>query len=62
MTLKIKLNLDNAAFKEGGTEEVQRILDDLCTRLPKPLTKTNGEYLLYDSNGNYIGRAKITNE
>jgi len=60
MTLKIKIDLDNAAFEDGGTEEVQRILDDLCSRLPEPLADTNGDLNLHDINGNHVGTARIT--
>jgi hypothetical protein len=53
------MDLDNAAFADGGSEEVQRILSGLCERLPEPLTDTNGDLLLHDVNGNYVGKARI---
>lgn len=59
MQLTIKLTLDNAAFKEGQTEEVCRILTDLCTRLPDPLRDTNGDLNLHDANGNHVGTARV---
>jgi hypothetical protein len=57
--LVIMLDLDNAAFEDGGTEEVQRILEDLCSRLPEPLASTRGDLVLHDVNGNYAGKARI---
>lgn len=60
MRLTIKPTIDNAAFEEGGTEEVRRILDDLCDRLPEPLGDTNGDLNLHDSNGNHCGTARIS--
>jgi hypothetical protein len=58
--LVITLELDNAAFTEAGTEEVRRILADLCDRLPEPLDGTGGELSLHDVNGNWCGKARIT--
>jgi hypothetical protein len=59
MLLRIELELDNAAFEDGGTEEVERILVDLCSRLPEPLRDTNGDLVLHDINGNYAGKARV---
>lgn len=59
MTLTITIELDNAAFEEGGTEEVERILVNLCGRLPEPLDQTGGELSLHDANGNWVGKATI---
>jgi hypothetical protein len=59
MKLVIEIELDNAAFQDGGTEEVQRILDDLLSRLPEPLDGTGGDLVLHDINGNYAGKARI---
>lgn len=59
MTLRIKINLDNAAFEDGGAAEVARILADLAERIPDPLDATNGKLSLHDANGNYVGEAEI---
>lgn len=59
MKLLINLELDNAAFADGGPAEVERILTDLALRLPDPLAETNGELLLLDLNGNFCGTALI---
>lgn len=59
MKLTITLDLDNAAFENYGFEEVRRILDDLCDRLPEPLEYTCGNIHLVDSNGNHVGTAII---
>lgn len=60
MKLVIKMDLDNAAFEECGYEEVQRILEDLCNRLPDTLRSTNGDIVLHDINGNCVGTARIS--
>ena len=60
MKLSISLSLDNAAFEDYGVSEVERILSDLCSRLPDPLDQTGGELNLYDLNGNCVGSARIT--
>lgn len=62
MTLTIKMDLDNAAFEDGGAEEVGRILASIAERIPDPLTLTNGALSLHDANGNYCGSAEITND
>lgn len=59
MKLIIEMELDNAAIVDGGTEEVRRILDGLCDRLPEPLTETNGELSLHDANEDWVGKAVI---
>lgn len=60
MELTIKITLDNAAFEDGGAEEVGRILADVTSRIPDPLRSTNGQLMLHDANGNYCGSAEIT--
>ncbi len=60
MQLTITIDLDNAAFEDGGAEEVARILANIAERLPEPLRPTNGAYNLHDANGNHCGTAEIT--
>jgi hypothetical protein len=59
MRLTITMDLDNSSFEDGGTEEIRRILSDLCERLPEPLKPTSGDYTLHDANGNWCGSARI---
>ncbi len=59
MQLRITINLDNAAFKGGGVEEVERLLADIATRIPDPLDQTGGALNLTDCNGNHVGTAEI---
>lgn len=59
MKLRIEIDLDNAAFMEGGPAEVERILIDVASRIPDPLDQTGGELSLHDLNGNYCGFARI---
>lgn len=58
MKLTIEIKLDNAAFEDGGTEEIARILADMCEQLPDPLT-TRIDYVMRDANGNTVGKARI---
>ncbi len=63
MKLTIEIDLDNAAFEDNGVNEVERILTDLCERLPTAPqygeTHKDSGYMLHDSNGNYVGEAHI---
>lgn len=59
MKLTITIELDNAAFTEGGAEEVGRILADVAERIPDPPAETNGDLVLHDFNGNFCGTARI---
>jgi hypothetical protein len=59
MTLTIKIDLDNAAFEDGGADEVARILASVASRIPDPLGPTNGTLSLHDANGNHCGTAEI---
>ena len=57
--LKIKINLDNAAFDSGHENvELRDILQDMADRLF--IGQDNG--FVKDSNGNYCGWYKIVNE
>jgi len=58
MQLKILMDLDNAAFSEGGVEEVGRILASVAERIPEPLDLSE-RLSLHDANGNYCGSAEI---
>ena len=61
MKLGIQIELENSAFDEEGgyAEEVRRILDKLCDRLPPDKVCTEGRINLYDANGNRVGWAAI---
>lgn len=59
MKLVIEMSLDNAAFEDGGAEEVARILASIASRIPDPLSETNGALSLHDANGNRVGTAEI---
>lgn len=59
MVLHIRIELDNAAFQEGGADEVARILESVASRIPDPLDQTGGALSLHDANGNYCGSAEI---
>lgn len=59
MELVIRMDLDSAAFEDGQSEEIGRILASIAERIPEPLRETNGALSLHDSNGNYCGSAEI---
>lgn len=59
MKLAITIDLDNAAFEDGGAEEVARILASVAERIPDPLSSTDGALNLHDANGNHCGTAEI---
>jgi hypothetical protein len=58
MKLVISIDLGNAAFEEGGAEEVGRILASVAERIPDPL-RPSDKLSLHDANGNYCGEAVI---
>ena len=61
MKLKITINLDNAAFEDGGTDEairaVTEALEDLRGRWPE---QAGASANVRDLNGNKVGEAKVT--
>lgn len=64
MKLTITIDLDNAAFSDGGidagAEEVRRILSGTPDRLTFRLSNGSERIDLYDFNGNKCGTAEIT--
>lgn len=59
MKLTIELDLNNAAFVDHGIEEVSRLLQDICDRLPDPLTETQGRYQVHDRNAEHAGTFSV---
>lgn len=56
-TIRILINVGNAAFQEGGGSEVARILRDLADQY-----ESDGFYVfaaLRDVNGNKVGKAEL---
>ena len=60
MELVIKINMDNASFENYNVGEVTRILKAYTETINKGgyLLKGDKEKL-YDSNGNFVGSAKV---
>ena len=60
MTLKIEIDLDNAAFEPDAGSEVARILRALADKVSGcHLTVAGGAINLRDINGNRVGGARI---
>ena len=59
MDLTIKINLDNAAFENDFTPELERIFDDLNARLPYLTTQANW-LIIRDINGNNVGELTLS--
>lgn len=57
--LAIRIELGNAAFEEGGVQEIGRLFGSIESRLPLDLSDTNGALNLHDANGNHCGTAEI---
>lgn len=62
LVLTVRVELDNAAFEDGGADEVGRILEGIASRIPDPIAATNGELSLHDAYGNWCGSAVIKSE
>lgn len=60
MHFTMEVNLDNAAFREGGNVELIRLLHDTMDRLPFELSPS--EAACRDSNGNTCGEWRITGD
>jgi hypothetical protein len=60
LQLTIKMDLDNAAFEDDFEGEVQRILDDVSTRVPT--REGFGECSIHDINGNRVGFFRVDRE
>lgn len=57
MTLKIEIEIDNAAFDgRGGGRELARILGNVAKRVGEAQAD---EWKLLDSNGNTVGKAEV---
>ena len=52
-TVKIEFDVENAAFEEGGYDEVIRVVNSALVLMERG----EGEYPLYDVNGNKVGLA-----
>jgi len=60
-TLKIKIDMDNAAFSDNGREaEVKRILVKLCSQIDYEDLDSDFEITLRDVNGNRVGSATVS--
>lgn len=58
MEYRLTVSLDNAAFTEGGAEELARILREEARRVAADGFPT--ERTLRDTNGNTVGRVEVT--
>ncbi len=58
MKLIIELDLDAAGLENADHEDVRRLIDGLCDRLPYPLTETNGGLSIHNGE-QWVGEARI---
>ncbi len=58
--LTIEMSLDNAAFEDDPAPEIARILRQLADKLEG--RGIDDEILLWDINGNRVGKAVITTD
>lgn len=59
MKLNIEINLDNSAFSDN-VHELERIFNYIWEKLPYPYCSTPSPVSIYDTNGNKVGSAEIT--
>lgn len=59
MTLKIEINMDNAAFESCNGFEVARVLRELSTDVEELYFEAGFAKGLYDLNGNKVGKAEV---
>jgi len=63
MNLKINIALDNAAFTDSLSIEINQILGSIGLKLPIDHIDAAGwQMRLLDSNGNFVGYAEIEND
>ena len=61
MKLKIEISLDNAAFEDGGTDEILEVVTAAIERLRGRWPEVPpAETHVTDSNGNKVGKAEVT--
>lgn len=67
MRLVIEMDVDNAAFVEHGGDEIRRVLNEMCDRMPQTPIDWGVSHrvtpkcvlTLRDSNGNEVGKARF---
>lgn len=59
MKLKVEIKMDAAAFSPDNGEEAARILRELADEMDGNHYETNWLILLWDRNGNTVGKAVV---
>jgi len=59
MTFTIEIQMDNAAFEDGGGVEVANILRELAGRIDGVTLREGNSFRLSDTNGNRVGEAMV---
>jgi len=62
MKLDIHIELDNDAFADSPTDEIRRILKEVCDRITYDSYKAGYHKNIFDINGNTVGSVEITEE
>jgi hypothetical protein len=60
MKLKIEINLDNAAFEDGGTDEAKRAINRALEKLRGRWPEAPVGHVIMDFNGNKVGEIEVT--
>lgn len=65
MKFQLDINCDNAAFEDGDTAEVARILQEAANSMRnrgnlEDMARSNSGIILRDSNGNTVGIAQVS--
>lgn len=59
MELKIKMDMDNAAFEDANGYEAARILRKLADKIEGQQLEGSDSFRLMDANGNGVGEAEV---
>jgi len=62
MKFTLTMNMDNAAFTDGGCseDEVVRLLHELAGYVSDSCLAPGTDFILMDINGNRVGNAEVT--
>ncbi len=59
MKLTLTIQMENAAFDDGTSEELHRILLEAASKLQTAQPLHKGQFALLDINGNKVGKVEV---